>query len=213
VADVLDAIRPEATIYGTPPVDVTAIYEPTAAYEVTALMQTDRIRPRDGKLVPTIQVAFRIPGLPSSHTILIDNYAFTHADPVAYLYERSYLIRGLYAVPEMLPPFDRSFQAAGGPIATLQSASATSQGGQPAVAWAGTVDPQSLEAVASFDLLRLPANEVYFSSDPIAVAAAAAAVPLSGLLAGVSVGSYLARLSATSARGAGVASTLPVTVR
>lgn len=206
------AFLPDTTAFGEPPVDVTALYQHTAAYVVTALDQEMRIRPRDGKLIPTVAVSFGVPGLPGTFTIRIDNYAFTHADPIAYMYERSYVIRGLYALPETLPPFDRSFQAAGGPIATLQSATATTQDGQPAVAWAGTVNPQSLDASAIFELVHLPDNEVYFGSDPLAVAATNAAVPLSGVLAGVTAGSYIARLSATNANGPGVASTLPVTV-
>src|SRR5213076_3549618 len=102
---VTDAFLPEQTLFGTPPVDVTALYEPTFDYVVTALLQTDRIRPRDGKLIPTIQVSFQVPGLPSSHTILIDNYAFTHANPLEYMQRRAYVIRGLYALPELLPPY------------------------------------------------------------------------------------------------------------
>src|SRR5437868_7489766 len=111
----------EPTLFGTPPVDVSDLYKPTLDYVVTALLQTDRIRPRDQKLIPTVQVSFQIPGLPSSHTILIDNYAFTHADPLEYMRERAYLIRGLYAIPAVLPPYVPLGGYATGVIFTLDS--------------------------------------------------------------------------------------------
>jgi hypothetical protein len=94
---------PEPTQFGEPPVDVTALYVPTPEYVVTSLDQDYRIRPTDGHLVPTVVVSFVVPGLPGNFTIRIDNYAFTHADPLEYMRERSWMLRGMYAIPETLP--------------------------------------------------------------------------------------------------------------
>ena len=94
-----------ARLFGVPPVDVTALYQPTPAYVVLGLTQTDRRRPRDGLIIPTIVVSFRVPGLPGTQTIQIDNYAFTYADPLAYMRERSYMLWAMYALPEQVPPY------------------------------------------------------------------------------------------------------------
>jgi hypothetical protein len=91
--------------FGDPPVDVGPLYVPTADYIVLALSQSERIRPTDQKVVPTIEVSFRVPGLAGVFTIRIDNYAFTHVDVLAYMRERAYLIRALYALPAVLPPY------------------------------------------------------------------------------------------------------------
>jgi hypothetical protein len=45
-----------------------------------------------------------VPGYPGVFTLHIDNYAFTHADPLRDLRGRSDKIRRLYALPEVLPP-------------------------------------------------------------------------------------------------------------
>ena len=91
--------------FGDPPVDVAALYVPTADYIVLALSQSERIRPTDQKVVPTVEVSFRVPGLAGVFTIRIDNYAFFHVDVLAYMRERAYLIRALYALPTTLPPY------------------------------------------------------------------------------------------------------------
>jgi hypothetical protein len=102
------AFRPDPTTFGEPPVDVSALYVPTVEYVVTSLDQDSRIRPRDGRMIPTVVVSFTVPGLPGNFTIAIDNYAFTHADVLEYMRERSYVIRSLYALPDKLPPYDEA---------------------------------------------------------------------------------------------------------
>jgi hypothetical protein len=97
------ALPPESQTFGEPPVDVSALYQPTDDYVVVALAQTERIRPRDGLVIPTVEVSFRVPGLPGIFTIHIDNYAFTHADVLAYMRDRGWLIRSLYALPATIP--------------------------------------------------------------------------------------------------------------
>lgn len=104
MANVEDYAPPAVHAFGTPPVDVGPLYVPTPAYLVIALEQTDRRR-RDGKIVPTIAVSFTVPGLHGVFVIHIDNYAFTHADVLEYMRERSYLIRSLYALPTVPPPY------------------------------------------------------------------------------------------------------------
>lgn len=99
--------------FGDPPVDVGELYVPTTNYQVLGLAQTDRIRPRDGLVIPTIEVSFKVPGLPGVFTIRIDNYAFFHADPLEYMRERSYLIRALYALPSKSPPYVDAAAGAG----------------------------------------------------------------------------------------------------
>jgi hypothetical protein len=91
--------------FGDPPVDVGALYLPTTAYIVKSLSQSERIRPRDQKVIPTVEVTFVVPGFAGVFTIRIDNYAFTHVDVLEYMRERSYLIRALYALPERSPPY------------------------------------------------------------------------------------------------------------
>jgi hypothetical protein len=91
--------------FGDPEVDVGPLYVPTTNYIVKALSQSERIRPRDQKVIPTIEVSFVVPGLAGVWTIRIDNYAFTHVDVLAYMRERAYLIRALYALPTVSPPY------------------------------------------------------------------------------------------------------------
>lgn len=100
--------------FGEPPVDVAELYVPTPDYVVRALAQSERIRPRDQLVIPTVEVSFTVPGFAGLFIIRIDNYAFTHADPLAYMRERSYLIRALYALPQQLPPYVDS-----GPVPVL----------------------------------------------------------------------------------------------
>jgi hypothetical protein len=103
-----DFVSAPLRTFGDPPVDVGDLYVPTPDYVVLALSQSERIRPRDQRIVPTIEVSFRVPGLAGVFTIRIDNYAFTHADVLGYMRQRSYLIHGLYALPAQLPPYDPS---------------------------------------------------------------------------------------------------------
>jgi hypothetical protein len=91
--------------FGDPPVNVGPLYVPTTNYIVKSLSQSERIRPTDQKVVPTIEVSFIVPGLAGVWTIRIDNYAFTHVDVLAYMRERAYLIRALYALPAVSPPY------------------------------------------------------------------------------------------------------------
>jgi len=100
-----DFIPAQLQTFGEPPVDVGDLYIPTPDYVVRGLAQSERIRPRDGLVIPTVEVSFTVPGLPGIFTIRIDNYAFTHADVLAYMRERSYLIRSLYALPATRPPY------------------------------------------------------------------------------------------------------------
>jgi hypothetical protein len=90
-------------LYGDPPVDVSPLYVPTADYEVMSVNQTTR-EPRDGRIIPTLEVGFEVPGLPGSHAILIDNYAFSHADVLGYLRGRAARLRRIMALPAALPP-------------------------------------------------------------------------------------------------------------
>jgi hypothetical protein len=83
--------------FGHPPVDVGELMIPTADYEVIALAQDQR-RPPDGRVIPDIDVSFRIPGLPGVFVIRMDNYGFEHGDPIARMLERVALIRTLYAL-------------------------------------------------------------------------------------------------------------------
>jgi hypothetical protein len=99
--------------FGDPPVDVGELYLPTTAYIVKALSQSERIRPTDQKVVPTIEVTFVVPGKAGVFTIRIDNYAFTHVDVLEYMRERSYLIRALYALPAVSPPYADAVAAGG----------------------------------------------------------------------------------------------------
>jgi hypothetical protein len=119
-----------ATMAGTPPVNVTALYQPTPAYVVLGLTQSDRRRPRDGKIIPTLIVSFRVPGLPGTHTIQIDNYAFLHADVLAYMRERSYLLWSLYALPTVLPPYSEVAPDDVGVIADLNAAAEADAAGE-----------------------------------------------------------------------------------
>jgi hypothetical protein len=89
-------------LYGDPPVDVGPLYVPTDDYEVLSLNQTVR-EPRDGRIIPTIEVGFDVPDLPGTHSILIDNYAFTHADVLGYMRGRASRLRRISALPEVLP--------------------------------------------------------------------------------------------------------------
>jgi hypothetical protein len=90
-------------LYGDPPVDVSELYVPTDDYEVMSANQTFR-EPADGRIIPTLEVGFAVPGLPGGHSILIDNYAFTHADVLSYMRGRAARLRRIMALPAVLPP-------------------------------------------------------------------------------------------------------------
>lgn len=96
-------IPPSGTVIGDPPVDVAELYEPNEYFRVVALTQIARY-PTPGRRIPTIDTVFEVLGTPGIHELYIDNYAFTHADPVRDLRGRSKRIRRLYALPEVLPP-------------------------------------------------------------------------------------------------------------
>jgi hypothetical protein len=89
--------------YGDPPVDVGPLYVPTDDYEVMSVNQTTR-EPQDGRIIPTLEVGFYVPGMGGAHSILIDNYAFTHADVLSYMRGRAARLRRIMALPEVLPP-------------------------------------------------------------------------------------------------------------
>jgi len=93
---------PAAQAFGSPPVDVAPLYEPTPDYVVLGMHQTERFPP-DGRVIPCLEVSFTVPGMPGRHTIIIDNYAFTHADVLGYLRGRASLLRRIMALPTMLP--------------------------------------------------------------------------------------------------------------
>ena len=60
--------------------------------------------PTDGRAIPTLETSFEVPGVPGLHTILIDNYAFTHADVLGYMRGRAHRLRRIMALPAELPP-------------------------------------------------------------------------------------------------------------
>jgi hypothetical protein len=88
---------------GEPPVDVGPLYVPTEDYAVLGVAQTTRW-PGGGREIPTILTTFLVPGVSGTFSLHIDNYAFTHADPLRDLRGRSAKIRRLAALPEVLPP-------------------------------------------------------------------------------------------------------------
>src|SRR5262249_10797759 len=156
-------------------------YIPTELYTVQAAMQTQRY-PSDGRIINTIDVSFTVPGVPGNHSILIDNYAFTHADPVEYLYERAYLLQSVVALPNQLPPFDYGALIGGGQVVTLDPVVAPTQTRGPAVQWSGTVDPRGEPATATLEVTALGDAEPTLVSDVLDVTATEFAAPLSGVL-------------------------------
>lgn len=98
-----DWVPPAGNLFGDPEVDVGPLYVPTEYYAVQGVAQIERIR-ADGKVVPTIETTFVVPGTPGTHSLNIDNYAFTYADPLRDLRGRSKRILRLYALPTVLPP-------------------------------------------------------------------------------------------------------------
>ena len=97
-----------------------------------------------------------MPGLPGQFVIRIDNYAFSHADPVAYVHERSYLIRSLYALPAKLPPYVEPGSYASGVYLTLDSVAAVKQAdGSGAVAWTGSANTRGIAGAARVEVTAL----------------------------------------------------------
>jgi hypothetical protein len=101
-ATVDDYLPAPGRMFGTPPVDVGPLYVPTERYVVLGVAQSQRFPP-DGRVIPTIETLFVVPGVPGTFSLNIDNYAFTHADPLRDLRGRGWKIRRLYALPELLP--------------------------------------------------------------------------------------------------------------
>lgn len=81
--------------FGDPPVDVGPLYVPTEDYAVLSVYQTQRFPP-DGRIVPQIAATFRVPGLPGTYVIRLDNYGFTYGDPLGRMRTRAAQIRALY---------------------------------------------------------------------------------------------------------------------
>lgn len=120
---VVDAAQaPDSSTFGAPPVDVSPLYDSSTAWRTVGLAQEERIRPRDGLVIPTVAVTFSVPPLPGLYTIRIDNYAFTHADVRGYMDERAYLIRGLWALPDQLPAFEPAMSSTQVVTAGLEAA-------------------------------------------------------------------------------------------
>jgi hypothetical protein len=116
------AQAPDIETFGAPPVDVTPLYETSTAWRTVGLSQEERVRPRDGLVIPTVAVSFVVPPFAGIYTIRIDNYAFTHADVREYMDERAYLIRGLWALPEQLPAFQPAMSSTQVVTADLEAA-------------------------------------------------------------------------------------------
>ena len=83
--------------------DVGPLYQLTDDYQVMSVNQTVR-EPADGRQIATIEVSFVVPGVPGLHSILIDNYAFTHADVLGYMRGRAYRLKRIMGLPADLPP-------------------------------------------------------------------------------------------------------------
>lgn len=90
-------------LFGDPEVDVGPLYAATEAWVVIGLAQNARYPP-DGRSIPDIDVTFRIPGLFGTFTRRIDNYAFEHANPVEYMWERVQQLKAIYALPGEYDP-------------------------------------------------------------------------------------------------------------
>lgn len=202
---VTDYAPPAAGAFGYPSVDVAPLYVPTEDWLVVSLAQEDRIRPTDQKLIPTIAVSFSVPGLPGVFTIRIDNYAFTHADVMGYMRERSHLIRSLYALPGKLPPLvDPTVYGQQLTVTLDVVTGVTEPDGSGAVTWHGSVLPHDATATARFEVTALGDADPTLVSDPISISPSDAAVPLAGTLGPLDPGRYTARLTADSPLGLGL---------
>lgn len=85
-------------MFGDPAVDVGPLYQATEYFVVIGLHQNARYPP-DGRTIPDIDVAFRIPGLLGTFVRRIDNYAFTVDNPLLYLLERVQQLKAIFALP------------------------------------------------------------------------------------------------------------------
>jgi hypothetical protein len=198
-------IPPDPTNYGDPPVDVGPLYIPTDFYEVQAIMQTQRY-PSDGRIINTLDVSFLVAGVPGNHNILIDNYAFTHADVLEYLYERSYLLQSVMALPTVLPPFDYGAVSQPGPIVSLDPVQAVSSPLGASVRWTGTVNPRGEPATATLEVTALGAAEPTLVSPTYNIPASTTAQPLADTTGPLDPGKYIVTLTANN--GLGVVSSI-----
>ncbi len=197
-------VPPDAESYGDPPVDVSILYLPTAEYEVQTVNQTVRYD-RTGRAIQTIEVDFQILGLPGLYSILIDNYAFDHADPLEYIRHRVYTVRELFALPERLPPYVAVYGIVTAPIVTLDSViEATAAGVGGFVQWAGTINPQGYDAIAHFEITALGDPEPTLVSEDLPVAASPTAERISGETGPVDPGTYTVQLTANNHHGLGL---------
>jgi hypothetical protein len=196
-------VPPEADRYGDPPVDVSRLYLPTREYEVQTVNQTVRYD-RTGRAIQTIEVDFQVVGLAGLYSILIDNYAFDHADPLEYIRHRVYTIRELWALPERLPPYVAVGGIVTAPIVTLDSLQAVPDAaGGGSAEWSGTVNPQGFDAIAHFELTALGDADPFLVSEDLPVAASPTAIVLAGVTGPVPPGTYTCTLSANNRHGLG----------
>lgn len=196
-------VPPEAEHYGDPAVDVSTLYLPTEEYEVQSVNQTTRYD-RTGRAIQTIEVGFQIVGLPGLYSILIDNYAFDHADPLEYIRQRVYKVRELWALPERLPPYVAVGGIVTAPIVTLDSLTAVADpAGGGSAQWSGTINPQGFDAIAHFELTALGDADPLLVSEDLPVAASPTAVVLAGVTGPVAAGTYTCVLSADNRHGLG----------
>jgi hypothetical protein len=196
-------VPPEAERYGDPPVDVSILYLPTAEYEVQSVNQTVRYD-RTGRAVQTIEVDFQIVGLPGLYSILIDNYAFDHADPLEYIRHRVYTVRELFELPERLPPYVAVGGIVTAPIVTLDALVAVPDpAGGGSASWSGTINPQGYDAIAHFELTARGEIDPALVSEDLPVAASPTAVVLAGVTGPVDPGTYTCVLSANNRHGLG----------
>jgi hypothetical protein len=194
---------PEAASYGDPPVDVSRLYLPTAEYEVQTVNQTTRYD-KAGRAIQTMEVDFQVLGLPGLYSILIDNYAFDHADPLEYIRHRVYTVRELFALPERLPPYVAVYGIVTAPIVTLDSAvPVPDSAGGGSVRWAGTINPQGFAAVAHFEITALGDPEPFLVSADIPVTDSTTALAITGTTGPVDAGLYTVTLSADNRHGIG----------
>jgi hypothetical protein len=190
-------VPPATQNYGDPPVDIGPLYIPTDFYEVQAVSQTQRY-PSDGRIINTLDVSFLVAGVPGIHNILIDNYAFTHADVLEYLYERSYLLQSAMALPTMLPPFDYGAVSQPGPIVSLDPVEAVSSPLGASVRWTGTVNPRGLDATATLEIYALGDADPTLVSPTYNVPASTTAQPLADTTGPLDPGKYIVTLTANN---------------
>lgn len=196
-------VPPEAESYGDPPVDVSPLYLPTAEYEVQTVNQTVRYA-KGGRAIQTIEVDFQIIGLGGLYSILIDNYAFDHADPLEYIRHRVYTMRELWALPDRLPPYVAVYGIVTAPIVTLDSVvPVPDPAGGGSAKWAGTINPQGFAAVAHFEITALGEPDPFLVSADIPVADSTVAVALTGTTGPVDPGLYTVVLIADNRHGIG----------